>query len=219
MPHCYLRPSPVRHRAVWMNVSHRMTSMRARTRGAFTLLESVIAIALTAVAGSALLLGVTSSLDAVHHAVDQTIAQGMAEQLLDEILGKRYVEGTDPYEVTLGATGYEKGGAGRERYNDIDDYHGYSSSPPKDYWGIKLGTDDGAGATRNAAFQTPATAFATWRQTVQVYYINNSDLSQRLASGTSNYRAVEVEVFNDDPVRGTRRLASIRRVISYIPSP
>ena len=194
--------------------------MRARTRRAFTLLEAMIAIALTATAGSALLLGVTSSLDAVHDAVDQTIAQGMAEQLLDEILGKRYAEASDPYEAGLGATADENAGAGRERYTDIDDYNGYSSTPPKDYWGIKLGTDSGAaGTTRHSAFQAPNTAFSAWRQRVQVYYVNNSDLSQRLASGTSNYRAVEVEIFNDDPVRGTRRLASVRRVISYIPSP
>jgi len=192
---------------------------RRSERAAFTLLEAMFSLALTAIAGSALLLGTTASINATHDAVDQAAAQGLAQQLLDEIAGRRYCHDTNAYESSLGPSAFEAAGTARERYNDIDDYHGHTSTPPKDCWGVRLGSDNGVGGTRYATLCAPSTAMAHWRQRVQVYYVDNADLTQRLSSGTSNYRAIEVEIFDDDPVRGSRPLASVRRVVACIPSP
>ena len=61
----------------------------------FTLVEATVALAITAVAASALLLGVTSSLHTTDDCLQQTIAAGLAQQLLDEVLGANCIEDYD----------------------------------------------------------------------------------------------------------------------------
>ncbi len=52
-------------------------------RAAFPLIEATVAIALTAIAASVLLMGTTTSLGTGQDAQDETIAMGMAQQLMD----------------------------------------------------------------------------------------------------------------------------------------
>jgi hypothetical protein len=106
-------------------------------------------------------------------------------------------------------------GVGRERYDDIDDFCAVSATPPRDSYNVLLGTENGAGGQRHPNFAASTGLYANWRQAVEVYYVNNTNLSQRLAAGqTSNYRAVEVKILDD-----TRELARLRRVIAYVPEP
>ena len=113
------------------------------SRTAFTLIEAMVALSLTALAGAAILLTVETSLDAADQTQEQTIAAGMAEQLLDEIAGAMYCEpGVDPHQYPLGPNAVEAQGPGRSRFNDIDDYNNYIAQPPEDRSGQPLATED-----------------------------------------------------------------------------
>jgi len=192
---------------------------RAGSRGAFTLVEALVSITITAMAASVLLLGTTSSLQATDEALKQTIAQGMAQQLMDEVVGARYhAAPVDGYQVTLGPSAYEQQGAERERYDDIGDYNGLRLQLPTDRWGIALGKEDLGGENRHENFEVPSGFFEHWKEEVDVYYVDESDLSVRLPAGqVSDYRAVEVRILYDDPQRGSREMARLRRVVAYVP--
>jgi type II secretory pathway pseudopilin PulG len=193
---------------------------RRRPPAAFTLVEALVAISITVIGGTALLLGISSSLQTTNDALEQTIAMGLAQQLLDEALGTRYyaASGGDPYQTYLGPSSYEEGGTGRERYDDIDDFNAIRSKPPVDPWGIELGTDDGEGLQRNSNFWAPRRLFENWQQEVDVYYVDEADLTTRLSGGqVSDYRVVEVRIVLVDPERGRRELAKVRQVVAYVP--
>jgi len=189
-----------------------------RLRAAFTLVEALVAISITAIAASVLLLGVHASVQTTEEALKQTIALGMAEQLLDEVLGARYHDEDDEHgkDVSLGSEGDEVNGAGRERYDDVDDYHGLRAEPPEDLWGIKLGTDDGEGDERHPNFRAPAGFLDHWRQEIDVYYVGAPDFTTP-SGPEKDYRAVEVRIYYNDPNGGSRELANLRRVVAYLP--
>ncbi len=197
-----------------------MAIARRATRRAFTLVEAMVATTITAMAGSALLLGVASSLKTTNDVLDQALAAGIAQQLMDEMAGLAYTQDSaNPYQYPLGPSPTEAAGVCRERYNDIDDYNGYSTQPPKDRLGSPLGTDDGFGGLRDPNFRVASGFFANWQETVSVYYVSPTNQSVALSAGqTSNYRAVEVKIYFQDPTQGTRLLASLSRVFSYVPA-
>jgi prepilin-type N-terminal cleavage/methylation domain-containing protein len=188
-------------------------------RRGFTFIESMVAVMITAMAGSAILLGVSSALQSTTSAMEQTIALGMAQQLMDELAGKRYAENpTNPYDTPLGPTASEAAGPGRSQFNNIGDYNGYSAMPPLDPWGVRLGADDGQGGQRNANMQAVG-YLANWQRTAEVYYVDPANLSNRLSGGqTSNYRGVEVHVSIQDKNGALRPVLTLRRVFAYVPN-
>jgi prepilin-type N-terminal cleavage/methylation domain-containing protein len=197
---------------------------RARPHGAragFTLVEAMVATTIIAVAGSALLLGVANSMNTTEMSLEQTLAAGMAEQLLNEVAARRYMQpGASPYDTNLGPGGSETAGSGRERFNDLDDYAALLNSPPRDRWGVLLGKEDQAGDQRHPHFRVMSNYFSTWRQKVHVNYVNATNLSTALGAGaSSNYRQVTVTITRVDPQSGERELAKISRVFSYVPTP
>lgn len=197
-----------------------MRTSRRRDRRGFTLVEALTATTLTAVCASALLLGVGTALQTTQNAVDQTIAAGMAQQLLDEISGKFWCNpGTSPLPTTLGPSGTDAGPT-RANYQNNADYNGFTAQPPQDLWGVPLGTDNGAGGARPSTLQVNPAFFSRWQQQVKVYYVSSSNFATALPTGqTSNYRAVEVRIFYNDPQRGLQQLALARRIFAYVPTP
>ncbi len=192
----------------------------SRERQAFTLVEALVSTAITAVASAAVLLGVANSIDATDANLRQTLATGMAQALMDEIAGQRYMEpGGNPYATTLQPEANELAGPGRSLFDDIDDYNGYRCQPPIDRWGVSLGTDDGQGGVRHSAFHARVNYFNRWHQTVDVYYVNDANGSQALPFGsTSNSRAVRVRILVDDPIRGPQIQVELTRVFTYVPT-
>ena len=188
-------------------------------RQGFSMIEVMVAITIMAIAGSALLWGVSGAMQTTDDNLRQTLAIGMAQQLMDEILGNRYhAVGAGGYEYPMGASPWEKGGMGRERYDDIDDFNGLRSSPPVEVCGTEIGTGDDAGDLRHPSFRVVHDYFDNWRQEVDVFYVNPDDFSQNLPAGTrSDYRAVEVRIVRDDPDSNPRVLATLRPVVSYVP--
>ncbi len=191
------------------------------SRKGFSLVEAMVALSITAMAGSVLLLATEGVLKTTNDAVAQTTAQGMAAQLIDEVMGARYHAATgNPYETVLSASVYEKSGSGRERYDDTDDFNNYSASPPLDTYGVELGKGDDYGGNRHPNFRSPGDDFANWRQRVVVYYVDPSDPTRRLPGfQTSDYRAVEVTIERTESNGGIRPLAKLRRVYCYVPIP
>ena len=192
---------------------------RARSRAAFSLVEAIVALTIMAVAGAALMAGMDSSLQTTNASLEETIALGMAQQLMDEAIGERYMEyGVNPYQYPLGPSAAEQATGTRELFDDIDDYNGFVSQPPTDAFGIALGADDRQGGQRPENFWAPPGFFDHWQQQIEVYYVDGSDPSTRLPDGqTSDYRAVEVRILVDDPHRGPRTLVQLRRVVAYVP--
>jgi len=190
-------------------------------RGGFTLIEAIVSTAITVMAGSALLLGISSSLRTADDVRDLALANGIAQRLLDDISGKMYCgDPTIPFQYPLGPSATEAASVCRERYDDIDDFCNVPAQVPNDCWGVPLGSDNGQGGLRDPNFRIPSTFFARWQQSVSVFYLNPSNLTQALGAGqTSEYRAAEVTVSYRDPVQGTRVLAKIRRVFTYVPTP
>jgi type II secretory pathway pseudopilin PulG len=196
-----------------------LSQMPRRPRPGYTLVEAMVALSLTAMAGAVVLLTVETSLDAADQALEQTIAAGMAEQLLDEVMGAMYcAPGSDPHEVTLAPDSGETLGSGRDQFDEIGDYNGYLAQPPEDRWGKPLGHGDDADGLRRANFRTPAGVFDSWRQQVEVYYVQADDPATRLTgSQTSDYRAVEVVISRQISGGGYVELARLRRVVAFVP--
>lgn len=191
----------------------------ATDRRGFTLIEALVSVTLTVVAGTALLYGVYDSIGNTKRALEQTIAVGLAQQMMDEIAGMKYCEDyTQPYQWPLAANATELAGVGRSLFNDIDDYVNIRNQPPVDRWNVLIGDDNGSGGSRHQNFR--ASSYLTnWRREVDVYYVSNTDLTTALASGqTSSFRAVEVRMYVYDPNGAKRLLTTLRRVFAYVPS-
>jgi type II secretory pathway pseudopilin PulG len=197
-----------------------MRLLHQTRRTAFSLIEAMVALSITAMAGAVLLLATQGVVETTNDAIAQTIAQGMAAQLIDEVLGARYCHASDPYETTLGPTAAERVGSRRDRFNDSDDFHDYTARPPQDTWGKSLGQGDWNGSLRHPALRSPGDPFNQWRQKVEVYYVDPSDPTVRKASGQwSDYRAVEVTIERVETDGAIRPLAKLRRVYCYVPIP
>lgn len=191
-----------------------MSARLAQRRG-FTLVEGLLATALTVLAGASLLLAMESSLQSTQQALEREIATGIAQQLLDEAAGLRYsAVGAGPRQWPFTRAAGE--GPTRASMDDIDDWHGYAAQPLEDRFGVLLGHEDGAGGLRHAALRLRGTYFDNWRADVDVYYVDDSNLSLRLAAGqTSYHRAVQVRISVIDPDARTRQIVKLRRVFAY----
>lgn len=191
---------------------------------AFTLVEAVVAMTITAIAASAILLGVHSSLMTTIDAEEQAIAQGIAQQLLDEVLGSRYsLLPSSPsqdtvHDVVLKPSATKAAPGTRELFTDTDDYNGFLGEPPVDTWGVELGSEDIDGTQRHPSFRASPGYFDRWREEIRVYYVDEADLAEPLPTGQfSDYRAIEVIVSRVNEQGGVRELARLRQVVTYVP--
>ena len=206
--------------------SRRQTCAQRNRRKGYTLVEAMVGLSLTAMAGAVVLLAVETSLDAADQALQQTVAAGLAEQLADEILGAMYyAPGANPYQSSLGPDEAATQGDGREQFDEIGDYDGYGRdvSPPEDRWGaiVGQGDDRDPDATRHPNFAAPTGAFDGWRQQVEVYYVDPDnpfpdDPSDRLGE-PSDYRAIEVVISRELATGEVHELARVRRVVTFLP--
>jgi type II secretory pathway pseudopilin PulG len=191
---------------------------RARRRSGFTIVEAMVSISLAALAASVLLLGINATVGTTDEAMNKTIALGMARQLIDEVVGTRYLgTGDTAYDAALKPSPSQAATGTRALFTDNADFNGFrSSGAPVDPWGKALGQDDGFGGLRPASFQADAQMFSRWRQEIDVYYVAEADHATP-ASGPTDYRAVEARIVYLDPQRGPLVLVKLRRVIAYVP--
>src|SRR5262245_27958301 len=176
-------------------------------RRSFSLIEAVLALALLAMVASVLLAAIDAAVMSTTQSVDELVASGIAQQVMDEAMGLPYVRKTqttlDPNNV-LSSTLGGAGNSGRSSWLDIDDYSGvedadsktlYSESPPLDGWQKPLGTGaSSATAARHPKLVARSDYFDNWLLETEVYYVDPSDVMKRVSTPTY-YRAFEVRVF------------------------
>jgi len=92
-----------------------------RARRGFTLAEGMLAVVVLAVAVGGIMGPISASFQQTRTVKQTTTAISMAQQLLDEILSKPFVDPSD-LSTTLGPEADE---LGRASFDNIDDYHGY----------------------------------------------------------------------------------------------
>jgi Tfp pilus assembly protein PilV len=149
----------------------------ARATG-FTLAEALLAVVVLSIAVGAIMGPISASYSQTRTVKQTTTAISMAQQLLDEVLSKPYV---DPSDLSL-ALGPEANEPSRSAFDNIDDYHGYHDT-----------TDaNAASSIKTASGQT-----VSWNSTdiynrdVTVEYRNTPD-GPAVASG--DYVVVKVVV-------------------------
>ncbi len=144
----------------------------------FTLVEAVISMVIVAVMFVAALNTVGASKLTQHKASLVSQGQMLAESLMSEILQQNYQEPGSTY-----VFGREAGESDtiRTAYDDVDDYQGWTESPPV----AKDGT-----ALPNAA---------NWRRTVTVEWVDPADPQQVQGSESGAKQITVVAAFRDVP--------------------
>jgi hypothetical protein len=192
-----------------------------RQRTAFTLVEATVALAITGMAASALLLSLASATTTTDDAVRKYIGWGIGQTLMDEISGMRYMErGANPLDTSMTAGADEQSATGRTIYDDIDDFNGLRYQPPLDRNGQTLGNENGDTIARDPRFRVPAAVMARWKVESDVFYVNeNAWLTALPVTTPKNYRTARVRVYYV-PVSGSSVLMSeTTRTFSYVPEP
>ena len=178
MRDCGLRIADFR---LWTSVENGIRNLQSAIRNAlraFTLVEAVVAMVIVAVMFVASLNTVGVSKITQHKAMLVCRGRMFAESLLAEIQTQAYQESG-----TNCVFGRETGelDTSRAAYDDVDDYHGWSESPPV--------AKDGA-ALPNAT---------NWRRTVTVEWVDPLNPQQVSATETGAKRITVVATFRDVP--------------------
>lgn len=188
---------------------------RTRRRGAragFSMVEAMIAVTITTVAGGALLASLGGAVRSSTEAMQSAVARGLAEQLMEEIAASRFPSDTNPTPV----------GAARTGFDDIDDFAGWSARPPVDRLGSTLGQDgrdsSGLPATRPEGLQPDADFVSCFTREVLVERVEpDTGSGWNVVSQHTNFRRVMVRVSYTDARSQTRTLAELTRIFSYVP--
>lgn len=193
------------------------------SRRAFTYAESMIALAVLSLAGAALLNSVAGAVSASNDSIYRTIGKGLAEQLLDEIAAAKFPSGVA---TALPAMPF------RSSLTTIDDYAGWTESPPRTKAGEVLGADNGATAAEAyMSMMTGSSSRATELQAAPGFLnrFTRSVLVERVLPGPTGWtvetqhtphRRVTVTVSYTAGNQPARMVAQASRVFSSVaPSP
>ncbi len=152
---------------------------RACSARALTLVEAVVSIALVGVMLVAALNTVGASQTTQKKMGDRNRAMLLAQDLLAEIVQQAYME-PGQESSPIGVEGGEASGK-RDRFDDVDDYDGWSASP--------LQERDG----------TVVSDFVGWRRSVAVDWVNSINVAQVLGSDAGVKRITVTVAWNDLP--------------------
>lgn len=109
------------------SINGRTVRAKVRRGTGFSLIETVIALLILSTSFVSVLTAVSSSRATYAVAGDRALGNSLAQDLMAEILSQGYIEDGS---TLLGIDGAEALGPGRSQYDDIDDYDGWSASPP-----------------------------------------------------------------------------------------
>ena len=162
---------------------------RARPRRAapaLTLIEVVISMAVLAIVLVSLLQGAAVSIGMQRSTAHDVAAEALARELLDWVCALPYDDpdggagpGLDAAEIA----------SNRTTFDDLDDFEGWSESPPAGPDGVAL------------------SGFAAWRRAVAVENVNPADLTVLLPADDRGAKVVSVSVW-----RSGKLLAQLERV-------
>jgi len=157
-----------------------------RANGAFTIIEAVMSTVIVAVMLVAALNTVGASRLTQHKASLAVRGRLLAEALMSEILNESY---KDPDGTPVFGAESGESTATRADFDDVDDYDGWTASPPTDKNG------------------TPLVNGADWRRAVTVQWIDPASPAQVLPA-ESNAKRITVAVSYRDVPQAT--LVAIR---------
>ena len=154
--------------------SRRFNPQRSK-RPAFSLLEVTISSMIVGVMLVAALNAVGAATTGRFRSAEQSQAQLLADALIAEVLELVYEEPVDP--PVFGPEWDEELTATRAAFDDVDDYHGWSSKPPVDKDGTQLGNAD------------------NWTRSVVVNYASAANLAVNVGTD-SGIKQIAVTVTN-----------------------
>jgi prepilin-type N-terminal cleavage/methylation domain-containing protein len=151
------------------------TGNKPAPRAAFSLIEVVAATLIVGIVMVAALDTLGAYIRGKQRVAVHSRASLLAQDLMSEILDRHYDEPDDP--PLFGREAAESA-SDRSLYDDVDDYNGWSSSPPE--------YKDG----------TPMAALGDWERRVSVQRIDADDLTTAVASDEGLLR-ITVEVIHE----------------------
>ena len=200
-----------------MSIHATSSSAITRRRG-ITLVESLIAVSLTTLAGSALLTTIGSTVQISTNSAYTAIAQGLADQIMDEVSAAKF-----PHTQSGTTSGYSMttGGQGRSGFDDLDDYNGWNASPPQTRDGMPIGTErlmaSSSSSARPSSFQPDPRFVSRFKQQVTVEKIAESTGGVSVVvTSTTSLRRVTVTISYTDAQNQTNVLAVQTRVFSDV---
>lgn len=188
-------------------------SLNGSRRG-FSMAESLIALAITTVAGGAILASIGSALTTSATGASALLAQGLADQLLDEIAATRFPQ---TWHAGLNTA------ASRIAFDDIDDFDGWTERPPTNRDGRELSQEGfvlfNFVIPRPVAMQPDTTLMSRLTREVRVERIQPDQQSNWtiVTNGESSFRKVTVRVKDTDARNNTTTLVESLRIFSYVP--
>ncbi|MDA7952127.1 MAG: hypothetical protein MPJ24_11655 [Pirellulaceae bacterium] len=174
-------------------------------RNAFTLVESLVAISLTTLAVGAFVSSIETTQSSASSGVEQLIAEGLAQQLLDEALGLPVQKTAIPITANLS-------NAPRSTFTHLEQYHQVTENPILDIYGHPLGKEDGQGGLRGADYQA-IERFQKWHRHITVEYMDRETPSLPSGIVTDLLRVrVRVRKMNHDGTHTS--LADVSRYVT-----
>lgn len=165
-----------------------------RNRKGFTLIEILIALVILSMGIAMLITMFAVGMDGVVVNQVRTQATNLAQELMDEIMGKEF---RDPNPANRPEWGYSAGDEGnyRSKWDDVDDYSAWKSkNPPLDISGNEL------------------TLYNDFTRSVSVFFVDGSLTAQ---SEESNMSMKEIIVYVEHPDISTITLYNLKTKSVY----
>lgn len=159
-----------------------MKAKRTHLRTGMTLIEAAMCVLLIGVVLAASMQAAGLSATFQHRANQRAMARFLADGLMNEILTLSYAEpsGTPTFGRESGESSSSK-----LKYDDIDDFNGWTESPPQDRTGAAI------------------TDARDWQRRVEVQWVNPVNLAQAVAYETGCKR-ITVTVLRNNVTMTTR---------------
>ncbi|MCK4249136.1 MAG: hypothetical protein KAX15_05090 [Candidatus Omnitrophica bacterium] len=170
--------------------------MNSKDQNAFTYVECLLALVFLSIVLAPLLLAFPTGLHGTRLAKNITMANLLAEDLMDEIKSKRFDENTaEPFIGTLGYDGAEGSDLpSRIAFNDVDDYNNW---PPT---GITAPVD-------MEGLEIPE--FTDFTREVVVEYVDYDDIDTWTVSSSIDTYYKIISIYVSGPYNPTIKLESI----------
>lgn len=149
---------------------NRTNRLRIRPARGFSQIEVAASTALLSVLMVATMASIAASRNRATAEMNRLQGQLLATELLTEILSLPACDPQSGPPATLGRESGETNGDIRTNWDDVDDYHNLSESPPKD----RSGTD--------------ISGFSSWTRTTVIERLKSNDWTQTNLTYASAYR-------------------------------
>ena len=208
----------------------RSPAIAAVQREAVALAEVIVATAVTAMSGAALLTAIASSLSVSEWTLRREIAVGLGQQMIAELHSAPFPEppttggygGYGGYGGGYGNYGCGTTSFGRDHFCNLDAYANWSAQPPVDRCGIAIGTGgisdcqvrNYATTARDAAGFANVRLLQRFRRSVQIERLESSGGVWTVTTDNTRYRRATVRVEYVDSSNVAHELFAASEVIA-----